>query len=84
VKEVAKQGDRREDFKKRLTKVNEHRKMKDYVWSQIVQRNIKISKSVKKRRCRETESSTDEGDEENDVTRFRGRNPVLTRGLPIS
>jgi hypothetical protein len=39
---------------------------------------------VKKGRCWETESSTDEGDEENDLTRARGRNPVLARGLPIS
>jgi hypothetical protein len=39
---------------------------------------------VKKGRCWETESSTDEGDEENDLTRARGRNPVLARGIPIS
>jgi hypothetical protein len=51
----------------------------------MVQRDIKISKeSVKKRRCWEIESSMNEGDEENDLTRARGRNPVLTRGLPIS
>jgi hypothetical protein len=39
---------------------------------------------MKKRRCWETESITDEGDEENDLTGARGRNPVLARGLPIS
>jgi hypothetical protein len=52
AKEVVKQGDGGEDSKKSLTKVNEHRKMKDYVQSQMVQRNIKIPKeSVKKKRC---------------------------------
>jgi hypothetical protein len=51
AKEVAKQGDGGKDSKKSLTKVNEHRKMKDYVWSQMVQTNIEIPKeSVKKRR----------------------------------
>jgi hypothetical protein len=50
----------------------------------MVQRDIKISKeSVKKRRCWEIESSANEEDEENDVTRARGRNPVLARGLLI-
>jgi hypothetical protein len=39
---------------------------------------------MKKRRCWEAESSTDEGDEENDLTRARGRNPMLIRGLLIN
>jgi hypothetical protein len=39
---------------------------------------------MKQRRCWEAESSTDERDEENDLTRARGRNPVFARGLPIS
>jgi hypothetical protein len=39
---------------------------------------------VEKRRCWEAESSTDEGYKENDLTRTEGRNPVLTRNLPLS
>jgi hypothetical protein len=52
AKEVAKQEDGGEDSKKSLTKVNKHKKIKDYVRSQMVQRNIEIPKeSVKKGRC---------------------------------
>jgi hypothetical protein len=44
MKEVAKQGDSGEDSKKGLTKVNEHRKVKKYVRSQMVPRNAKVLK----------------------------------------
>jgi hypothetical protein len=39
---------------------------------------------VEKRRRWEAESGTDERYEENDITRTEGRNPVLTRSLPLS
>jgi hypothetical protein len=39
---------------------------------------------MKKRRCWETKSNTDEGGEENDLTRGRGRNPVLAKGFLVS
>jgi hypothetical protein len=39
---------------------------------------------VEKRRRWEVESSTNEGYEENDQTRTKGRNLVLARSLPLS
>ena len=47
-----------------------NRKMEDDIGSKMVQANPKITeKSMKKRRSRKAESSTDEGDKKDNLTR---------------
>jgi hypothetical protein len=50
----------------------------------MVQRNAKaLKKSVEEGRRWKVEPSTDERNEENNLTRTKGRNPVLARCLPL-
>ena len=56
--------------KESFTKMNKDRKMKDNIGSKMIQANPKIAeKPMKKSRSREAKSSTDKGNEENDLTR---------------
>ena len=65
-----KERKRRRNSKKSFTKMNENRKMKDNIWSKMVQANPKIvEKSVKKGRSRKAETGTDKGDEKNNLTK---------------
>jgi hypothetical protein len=81
---VVKQGDGGEDSKKGLAKVNKHRKVKNYVRSQMVQRNTKaLKKSVEEGRRWKAEPSVDERNEKNNLTKTRGSNLVLARCLPL-
>jgi hypothetical protein len=59
--------------------------MKDSVRGQVVQRDIKIMKeTMKKSRSGQTETSSNERDKQNNLTRTRSRNLVLAWDLPIS
>ena len=65
--------------------MNENRKMKDSIGSKMVQANPKIvEKSVKKGRSRKVETSTDKGDEKNNLTKTWTRDPMLAWSSPIS
>ena len=70
TKEVAKERKRRGNSKESFTKMNKDRKVKDCIGSKMIQANLKIAeKLMKKGRSRKAKSSTDEGDEKNDITR---------------
>ena len=70
AKEVTKQRKRRGNSKESFTKMNEDRKVKDYIRSKMIQANPKIAeKLMKKGRGRKAKPSTDEGDEKNNLTR---------------
>ena len=70
TKKVTKEGKRRRNSKESFTKMNENGKMKDNIGSKMIQTNPKIvEKSVKKGRSRKAETSTDKGDEKNNLTR---------------
>ena len=50
--------------------MNKNRKMKDNIRGKVIQANPKIAeKPMKKSRSREAKSSTDKGNEENNLTR---------------
>ena len=50
--------------------MNKDRKVKDCIGSKMIQANLKIAeKLMKKGRSRKAKSSTNEGDEKNDITR---------------
>ena len=78
TKEVTKERKRRKNSKESFTKMNKDRKMKDSIGSKMIQANPKIAeKPMKKSRSREAKSSTDKGNEENNLTRTWSRNPML-------
>ena len=78
TEEVTKERKRRRNSKKSFTKMNKNRKMKDNIGSKMVQANPKITeKSMKKSRSRKAESSTDEGDKKNNLTRAWSWDPML-------
>ena len=67
---VAKEGKRRRNSKEGFTKMNENGKMKDSIGGKVIQANPKIAKKpMKKSRSQEAKSSTDKGNEENNLTR---------------
>ena len=70
TKEVTKEGKRRRNSKEGFTEMNKDRKMENNIGSKVIQANPKIAeKSMKKSRSWEAKSSTDKGNEENDLTR---------------
>jgi hypothetical protein len=59
--------------------------MEDSVRSKVVQRNAEImEETMKKGRSRQAEASSNERDKKDNLTRTRGRNPMLAGDLPIS
>ena len=78
AKEVTKQRKRRGNSKESFTKMNKDKKVKDCIGSKMIQANPKIvEKWMKKGGARKTKSSTNEGDEKNDLTRTWSWDPVL-------
>ena len=70
TKEVTKERKRRRNSKEGFTKMNKDSKMKEGIGSKMVQANPKITeKSMKEGGSREAKSSTDKGDEKNNLTR---------------
>ena len=85
TKEVTKQRKRRGNSKESFTKMNKDRKVKDYIRSKMVQANPKIAKKLmKKSRGRKAESSTNERDKKDNLTRTWGRDPMLAWNSPFS
>ena len=65
--------------------MNKDRKVKDCIGSKMIQANPKIAeKLMKKGGSRNAKSSTDEGDEKNDLTRTWSRDPMLAWSSPFS
>ena len=65
--------------------MNKDRKMKDCIRSEMIQANPKVVKKLmKKGRGRKAKSSTNEGDEKNDLTRTWSRDPMLAWNSPFS
>jgi hypothetical protein len=59
--------------------------MEDSIQGQVVQRDIKIMKeTMKKSIGGQAETNPNERDKQDNLTRTRSRNPVLTWDLPIS
>ena len=70
TKEVTKEGKRRRNSKEGFTEMNKDRKMENSIGSKMIQANPKIAKKpMKKSRSQEAKSSTNKGNEENDLTR---------------
>ena len=85
TEEVTKERKRRRNSKESFTKMNKDRKIKDGIASKMVQANPKITeKSMKEGRSTKEKSSTDKGDEKNDLTRTWSRDPMLTWSSPFS
>jgi hypothetical protein len=58
--------------------------MEDNVQSQVVQRNIEIIKEMmNKSRGGQAETSSNEKNKQDNLTRTRSRNPVLAWNLPV-
>ena len=69
TKQVTKQRKRRRNSKESFTKMNKDRKVKDCIGSKMIQANPKIAKKLMKEgESSKAKSSTDEGDEKNDLT----------------
>ena len=65
--------------------MNKDRKMEDSIGSKMIQANPKIAKKpMKKSRSQEAKSSTDKGDEKNNLTRTWSRDPMLAWSPPFS
>ena len=65
--------------------MNKDRKVKDCIGSKMIQANPKIvEKLMKKGGGRKAKSSTNEGDEKNDLTRTWSRDPMLAWNSPFS
>ena len=74
-----KERKRRRNSKESFTEMYKNRKMEDGIGSKMVQADPKITeKSMKEGRSRKAKSSTDKGDEKNDLTRTWSRDPMLT------
>ena len=70
AKKVTKEGKRRRNSKESFTKMYKNRKMEDGIGGKMVQADPKITKkSMKENRSQEAKSSTNKGNEENDLTR---------------
>ena len=65
--------------------MNKDRKVKDCIGSKMIQANPKIAeKLMKEGGSRKAKSSTDKGDEKNDLTRTWSRDPMLAWSSPFS
>ena len=70
TKEVTKERKRRRNSKESFTKMYKNREMEDGIGGKMVQADPKITKkSMKAGGSRKAKSSTDKGDEKNDLTR---------------
>ena len=70
TKEVTEERKRRRNSTESFTKMYKNRKMEDGIGSKMVQADPKIiEKSMKEGGSRKAKSSTDKGDEKNDLTR---------------
>ena len=70
AKEVMEERKRRRNSKESFTEMNKNRKMENGIGSKMVQTNPKITKKLMKEGgSRKAKSTTDKGDEKNDLTR---------------
>lgn len=82
MEEIEKESDRGEDAKEGFAKMDKDKKMKNPVWGKMVLRDVKITKeTMKKRRSREAQASTNEGQEKNNFPRIEDGNSMLTSAL---
>jgi hypothetical protein len=64
--------------------VYEDNKMQNGIWIQMIQGYAKvIQKTMKKRTSRKAQAVVDKGDEEDNLTRLEGRNPMFSRFFPL-
>jgi hypothetical protein len=85
TKEIAKQGDRRRNFKEGFTEMNKHGQMKHTIRGQMIKTNLEIlEEAMKKSRGRQAETGPNKIDKQNNLTRTRSRNLMLARDFLIS
>jgi hypothetical protein len=83
-KKVAKESDGREDTKESFTKMYVDRKMKNPIEGKMIQRYVKETKMMNKRRSRKAQASMNKRHKKNNLARVEIRNPVLTKRPPFS
>jgi hypothetical protein len=70
IEEVAKKGKGMRNSKKSFAKMNKNREMEDSIGSKMFQGNLKVTKKVmEKSRGGKAESSLNEGNKKNNLTR---------------
>lgn len=77
-----KKSDRREDAEKSLTEMDKDRKMKNPVWSKVVQGDLKVmKKTVMERRSREAEACMKKRNKNNNLSRNEVGYPIFVGAL---
>jgi hypothetical protein len=85
TKEISKESDERENAKESFAKVHEDKKMKNPIWGEMIQRNVKIVKeAMQKRRSRKAQTNTNERKEQNNLPRIEIRYLMFAGRPPIS